>query len=65
MTKVIFTITAGLASLMGQLYDSETKVASEAKEKNGIEVVSDSNSIHLKPEIKKTFVPTQKNQQAS
>jgi len=65
MTKVIFTITAGLASLMGQLYDSEAKIVTETKQKISIEVGSDSISIHLQPEIKKALFPTKKIQQAS
>jgi len=65
MTKVIFTITAGLASLMGQLYDSETKIATETKQKISIEVVSDSISIHPKQDIKIALFPTKKIQQAS
>lgn len=65
MTKVIFTITAGLASLMGQLYESETKIATETKQQISSETVSDSSEIHLKQTIKKVLFPTKKIQQAS
>lgn len=65
MTKVIFNITAALASLMGQLYEPETKVATEIKMEMKIESVSDSVSIHLKPEIKKALIPTKKIQRTS
>lgn len=65
MTKVIFNITAAIASLMGQLYDAESKVTSETTQKISIEAPSDSISIHLKPEIKKALFPTKRNLQAS
>jgi len=65
MTKVIFTITTGLTSLLGQLYGSETKIATESKQKISIEVVSDSNSVRLQQDIKKALFPTKKIQQAS
>ncbi len=65
MTKVIFNITAALASLMYQTYESDSKIATETKPKISIEVVSDSISIHPKQDIKIALFPTKKIQQAS
>jgi len=60
MTKVIFKITTVLATLLSQVYDSETKLAVE----NGKTAISCpvSDSVHARREFKLVLSSNKKNQ---